>query len=326
LRRGAARVVVALLAFCAFMLLACGGALALPLGAFTQFRVPTTGGTPIGIAAGPDGAMWFTELNGNKIGRITATGSITEFPIPTANSQPLGIAAGPDGALWFTEFIGNKIGRITPTGSITEFPIPTPGSLRGGIAAGPGGDLWFTESNAIGRITPTGSMTEFPLPTTGSQPQKIAAGPDGDMWFTDSQRIGRITPTGSITEFPIPTAGSQPYGIVAGPEGAMWFTEGGANRIGLIGTGPPAAKITSAKISSRQGAATFSFKAIGFATGFQCALVRQRKHHKQPKPHFSSCKSPKTYEHLTPGKYAFEIRALSAAIHGTPAGKSFNIS
>jgi len=25
---------------------------------------------PIGIAAGPDGNMWFTELNGGRIGRV----------------------------------------------------------------------------------------------------------------------------------------------------------------------------------------------------------------------------------------------------------------
>jgi hypothetical protein len=106
----------------------------------------------------------------------------------------------------------------------------------------------------------------------------------------------------------------------------MWFTEAIGNKIGLVGTGPPAAKITRAKIGSQHGAAIFSFKAIGSATGFQCALVTRREHHKQPKPHFSSCKSPKTYKHLKSGKYTFEVRALSAASHGTAAGKSFNIS
>ena len=97
------RAVAVLLASCAFVSLTSGGALALPLGTFTEFRVPTTLGTPAGIAVGRDGDLWFTELIGNKIGRITPTGSITEFPIPTAGSQPNGIAAGPDGAMWFTE-------------------------------------------------------------------------------------------------------------------------------------------------------------------------------------------------------------------------------
>ena len=130
---------------------------------------------------------------------------------------------------------------------------------------------------------------------------------------------------GSITEFPLP-ARSLPYGIAAGPPGAMWFSEGGGNKIGLIGTEPPIAKITRAKISSKLGTATFSFKAIGFATGFRCALVTRRRHHKQPKPHFASCNSPKTYKHLTSGRYAFEVGALSAARDGTPASKNFTIN
>src|SRR3954471_19246906 len=40
---------------------------------------------PLGITAGPDANLWFTERVGNKIGRITPAGTITEFTIPTAN-------------------------------------------------------------------------------------------------------------------------------------------------------------------------------------------------------------------------------------------------
>ena len=34
-------------------------------------RLPTPNATPIGIVEGPDGAFWFAEKTGNKIGRIT---------------------------------------------------------------------------------------------------------------------------------------------------------------------------------------------------------------------------------------------------------------
>ena len=83
-------------------------------GAFTEYPIPTAGSNPIGITAGPDGALWFTEGGGNKIGRVTTSGAFTEYPIPTPGSSPQGITAGPDGALWFTEASGNKIGRINP--------------------------------------------------------------------------------------------------------------------------------------------------------------------------------------------------------------------
>src|SRR5574337_345951 len=133
----------------------------------TEFPVTTASSQPLGITAGPDGALWVTEFAGNKIGRITTAGPITEFSIPTASSQPVGITAGPDGALWFTEFAGNKIGRITTAGTITEFSLSTGGSEPLGITAGPDGALWFTEiaGNQIGRVNTSGPITELSSPT-----------------------------------------------------------------------------------------------------------------------------------------------------------------
>ena len=50
---------------------------------------------------------------------------------------------------------------------------------------------------------------------------------------------------------------------------------------------------------------------------------RARKH---AKPKFKRCKSPKTYKHLKPHKYVFEVRAVSAAGKDpTPAKKKFRI-
>src|ERR1700730_6073061 len=69
------------------------------------------------IAAGPDGALWFTETFASRIGRITTSGVVSEFPLPTSGSGPADIAAGPDGALWFTEEGVHKIGRITTSGA-----------------------------------------------------------------------------------------------------------------------------------------------------------------------------------------------------------------
>jgi streptogramin lyase len=169
----------------------------LPAGTFTVFTLSTTAyDGPQGIAAGPDGNLWFTEFSGNRIGRITPSGAITEFPIPTGTSTPLEITAGDDGNLWFTEGEGNNIGRITPSGAITEFPVPSAISEPLGITAGADGNLWFTEEsgNNIGRITPEGDVTEFSVPTLNSFATGIAAGSDGDLWFTEyaANQIGRL--------------------------------------------------------------------------------------------------------------------------------------
>jgi virginiamycin B lyase len=205
----------------------------------TEYPVPTAAGMPWGITAGPDGALWFTELDGNKIGRLTTSGTFTEYSVPTPASRPYGITAAPDGALWFTEAGGDNIGRITTSGSFTEYAVP-PGSAPRGVTVGPDGALWFAEagSNKIGRITTSGSFTEYAIPTPASDPLGITAGPDGALWFTEEggDNIGRVTISGSFTEYPIPTPASLPDGITAGPDGALWFTELSGNSIGRVTT------------------------------------------------------------------------------------------
>lgn len=64
------------------------------------------------VIAGPDGALWFTEWENNRIGRMTVAGGVSEYTIPTRNSAPYGIAAGPDDAAWFIEMETNNVGRI----------------------------------------------------------------------------------------------------------------------------------------------------------------------------------------------------------------------
>jgi virginiamycin B lyase len=165
-----------------------------PSGAFTFFTIPTAGANPHGITAGPDGALWFTEFNSNKIGRIDLSGAVREFG-PVSGS-PDRIATGPDGNLWFTEPFpfDSRIGRITPGGVITEFPL-SGGSQPRDIVAGPDGNLWFTEYGAgqLASITPSGVITEVQSVRGG--PWGIGRGTDGTIWLTqiDGNRVARFT-------------------------------------------------------------------------------------------------------------------------------------
>jgi uncharacterized protein (TIGR03437 family) len=146
-------------------------------GTITAYALPTPiNSASQGITAGPDGALWFTEMQSNRIGRITTEGVITEYDIPNLVSDPLGISdpsgiiAGPDGAMWFTEENGNKIGRITMAGDISEYPIPTTNSEPVNITVGPDGALWFTElnGNKIGRVVLTPSQPTISAVTSGA--------------------------------------------------------------------------------------------------------------------------------------------------------------
>ena len=198
----------------------------------TEFPPLTPNSFPASIAAGSDGALWFTEASANQIGRITTDGVVTEFFVPTPLCSPAGIAAGPDGNIWFTELDGKKIGRITLNGVFTEFALAS-GGHPNAIVSGPDGNLWFTDfsGNKVSRITPSGVITEFPVPIASAYPLDIAAGPDGNLWFSlnAASAVGRITPAGVITMFPLPVPGALPRGITAGPDGNLWILEAGAS-------------------------------------------------------------------------------------------------
>lgn len=204
--------------------------------AIVEFTTPTSGSGPNAIAKGPDGALWFTESIGNRIGRITTSGEITEFVIPTPGRLPIGIVAGPDGAIWFTENGANRIGRITISGAVTEYALPHDGNAGPGtIIVGPDGALWFTEQygNRIGHITTAGQVTEWNVPTPNATPWGMTVGPDDNIWFTelDGSKLGRITGSGAITEFALPHTGGRPNNLVSGPDGALWVAEFNGNRI-----------------------------------------------------------------------------------------------
>jgi virginiamycin B lyase len=226
-----------------------------PSGTITEYQLPNDSSGPTGIAAGPDGKLWFTESNANKIGSITIGGTIQEFAIPgTAQA----ITTGPDGDLWFTE--QGKVGRITPSGtSLTEFTLSGNTGFDfaasvNSITASPDGNVWVRENviggtqvgSVLARITPAGVVSEIKLSGQYNGVNSITSGPDGNLWFTGYRNIqttdciGIIRPDGSlVAALPIPYlspfAGATDMGdITVGPRGSVWFTEPGALRVGVV--------------------------------------------------------------------------------------------
>jgi YD repeat-containing protein len=247
---------------------------------------------PAGITPGPEkeNALWFTDHDSDKIGRITTSGEIKEYALPLA-SAPYGIVAGPEKekALWFTDFDSNKIGRITTTGEIKEYKLLTPESAPVSITLGRDDNLWFAAdyTSKIGRITPSGEIKEYPLPAN-SRPLSIVAGPDGNLWFTEeeSSKIGMITPSGTITEYAVAKSG-HPWTITTGPDGNLWFTLPGDNKIGQITTSGIVTEYAQPTESAPWGIATGPDGNVWFAdysTGklAKVALSQGESHSPQP--------------------------------------------
>src|SRR6266550_1372739 len=58
-------------------------------GKFVEFPLPNPNSGPTTVSIGPDGLLWFTESNGNRIGRMNQDGSgLKEFDLPHPNSAP----------------------------------------------------------------------------------------------------------------------------------------------------------------------------------------------------------------------------------------------
>jgi len=77
--------------------------------AVTEFPVTNVG--PPGIAASPNGSVWFMQTTKGNIASITADGVINETKA-VKGTQPFGITVDADGDPWYTMMSANKIAEF----------------------------------------------------------------------------------------------------------------------------------------------------------------------------------------------------------------------
>ncbi|MER5474300.1 hypothetical protein [Streptomyces sp. NPDC002685] len=161
---------------------------------------------PIYLARGPHCAMFFTELTGNRIGRIDTNGVLREYAIPTPDSRPIAVVAGRHDHVWFTEEAGAAYAELDPvTGHITEHRTDVEDAKLAGLDFDCFGNLWvqYNQPGLIDRVRPDLTTSRYTLPTTAPVGHRIISGPDGSMWFTElaADTVGSIT-TGCPTPTP----------------------------------------------------------------------------------------------------------------------------
>src|SRR5215216_8028064 len=218
-------------------------ALAAPIAALKQFKVPTADSQPRAITNGSDGNRWFTEGTEftsapAKIARITPGGDITEFAADVADGCNFciitDIAQGPGGILYITSNDPTLMQFNVATESF-ETPVQMPNtSALGGNMAVSATDVWITDFNndVVWRYQlANGQFTSFPV----SDPADVAVDLAGNAWFTEpgdvnapgTSTIGRIdAATGAVTTTPT-TDGSTtvaPRSITVAADGQVWFT------------------------------------------------------------------------------------------------------
>ncbi|MCH2612525.1 MAG: c-type cytochrome [Pirellulales bacterium] len=156
-------------------------------------RGESRGITPYGIDYSPvDGSIWYSKLNGNRIGRIdpkSGDGDIMEWNPPFRGPRRLHI--GPDGMIWVPGFGSGVFGKFNPdTEKWTIYELPdnenqTPYALN----VDKDGIVWIcgTANDTINRFDPeTELFVEYRLPMRVSYTREIEFDDDGNVWTSTS--------------------------------------------------------------------------------------------------------------------------------------------
>jgi streptogramin lyase len=148
---------------------------------------------PYGIDIAPDGGVWFSQLNENRIGRIepeTLAVELFETPFPA----PRRLRFDREGTLWIPSFSAGSIAAFDPrTGTYESFELPIrplAGETPYALAVNPvTNDVWVcgTNSDTLIRFEPTRErFTVYPLPTRVTYTRELDFDALGRVWSSNS--------------------------------------------------------------------------------------------------------------------------------------------
>jgi len=204
---------------------------------------------PYGIACAPDGAIYYTDSEARKIGRIGRDGTHEAMPLPSLADRPFGIAAGTSGDLWITEWSNPSadgkagiqlVSRLDPTSGEYECRSIVGYGTPRHIVLGPDDQMWFTIGASLGAISPDGTLRVFEpswmSPWKGFESNGITVAPDGIIWIGVGGRapgLASFDPRSEAWQLHR-MEGYFPQGLAAAPDGRIWFTSFGYKKVGWL--------------------------------------------------------------------------------------------
>ena len=158
-------------------------------GKVEVFAAPKGAG-PYGIAATPDGTMYYASLAGSHIARLdSTTGAATVIEPPTQRQGARRVWADSQGNIWVSEWNVGQVARYTPaSGSWREWRLPgnKPGAYA--VYVDDLDKVWLSDfgANALVRFDPQKETFDvFPLPSAGANVRQLL-GRHGEVWGAES--------------------------------------------------------------------------------------------------------------------------------------------
>ena len=158
-------------------------------GRIDVFDAPRGRG-PYGMAAAPDGTIYYASLAGNHVVRIdTTTGAATVIDPPTARQGARRVWADSKGRIWVSEWNSGKLGSYDPaTGKWREWGLPGASPQAYAVYADEKDQIWVSDfgANALVRFDPEReTFRSFPLASAGARVRQIL-GRKGEVWGAES--------------------------------------------------------------------------------------------------------------------------------------------
>src|SRR5260370_32026339 len=158
-------------------------------GAMAVFDAPRGSG-PYGIAATPDGQVFFASLAGNYFGRIDLeTGAVTVLEPPVPRQGARRVWSDSHGALWISGWNSGDLFRYdSRTKNWAHWHLPRDGPQPYAVYIDETHAVWLSDwgANAILRVDPkTEKFESFPLPDPYANVRQLA-GRKGEVWGAES--------------------------------------------------------------------------------------------------------------------------------------------
>jgi virginiamycin B lyase len=174
------------------------------------------GSAPYGIAAAPDGGVWFTAPGRNQIGRVVSTsGTITMLDLPAPQARAAMLTVDAAGRPWAALNAAGALAYVSDgTVRLVELPGGRAPAAPVGIAASAAG-IWYADiaGGCVGRVDPSGSVEQITFTDAACRPHAVASDTDGGCWVTlwGTGQLARITADGDVTLHQLP--GREPHGL-----------------------------------------------------------------------------------------------------------------